>query len=126
MPVKPQKPCKTPGCSGLTREKFCANCLSAGRGKEQRPAWKDTLYGREWKGYTHRFIGDRKWCADPEKLHQLPAAAEVVDHIVPHRGDISLFWDSTNHQPLCKRCHGRKTATEDGGFGRARKVVSQK
>jgi hypothetical protein len=32
-------------------------------------------------------------------------AAVVVDHIVPHRGDMKLFWDSGNWQSLCKTCH---------------------
>lgn len=31
--------------------------------------------------------------------------AEVVDHVVPHRGDRMLFWDSTNWQALCSACH---------------------
>ena len=39
-------------------------------------------------------------------------AAEVVDHIRPHRDDMSLFWDESNWQSLCKRCHDRKTAAE--------------
>jgi 5-methylcytosine-specific restriction protein A len=38
----------------------------------------------------------------------------VVDHIVPHRGDKKLFWDSSNWQALCdgqtgRGCHDRKT-----------------
>lgn len=44
--------------------------------------------------------------------------ATVVDHIVPHCGNQQLFWDTDNWQPLCKKHHDRKTATEDGGFGR--------
>jgi 5-methylcytosine-specific restriction protein A len=40
-----------------------------------------------------------------------------VDHIVPHKGDMRLFWDPRNHQGLCERCHNSKTAREDGGFG---------
>lgn len=43
--------------------------------------------------------------------------ASVVDHVIPHRGDKALFWDSDNWQPLCKPCHDRKTAAQDGGFG---------
>jgi 5-methylcytosine-specific restriction protein A len=35
--------------------------------------------------------------------------AEVIDHIVAHRGDPQLFWDETNWQPLCKACHDHKT-----------------
>ena len=44
--------------------------------------------------------------------------ATVVDHIKPHLGDYGLFWESDNHQSMCKTCHDIKTATEDGGFGR--------
>ena len=39
--------------------------------------------------------------------------ATVVDHIVPHRGDMQLFWDQNNWQPLCKDCHDRKTGMEE-------------
>lgn len=28
-----------------------------------------------------------------------------VDHIVPHKGDMALFWDSQNWQPLCPDHH---------------------
>ncbi|WP_338080605.1 HNH endonuclease signature motif containing protein [Cohnella luojiensis] len=45
-------------------------------------------------------------------------AATVVDHIKPHKGNKILFWDKNNWQPLCKQHHDRKTAIEDGGFGR--------
>lgn len=44
-------------------------------------------------------------------------SAKIVDHIIPHKGDMKLFWDSENHQPLCESCHNKKTAKEDGGFG---------
>jgi 5-methylcytosine-specific restriction protein A len=39
--------------------------------------------------------------------------ATLVDHIVPHRGDPTLFNDDTNLQSLCDACHSRKTAIED-------------
>lgn len=31
----------------------------------------------------------------------------VADHIEPHRGDESLFWERSNLQCLCKACHDR-------------------
>ena len=46
--------------------------------------------------------------------------ASVVDHVIPHHGSSALFFDRANLQALCKRCHDRKTAREDGGFGRSR------
>jgi 5-methylcytosine-specific restriction protein A len=52
----------------------------------------------------------------------LVVAATVVDHIVPHRGDERLFWDSVNNwQSLCESCHNRATVLFDGGFGNERK-----
>lgn len=33
------------------------------------------------------------------------SAAQVVDHITPHREDVVLFWDTSNLQSLCTRCH---------------------
>lgn len=45
-------------------------------------------------------------------------AAVVVDHIIPHKGDATLFWSEWNWQPLTKRAHDRKTASEDGGAWR--------
>jgi 5-methylcytosine-specific restriction protein A len=44
--------------------------------------------------------------------------AEVVDHKIAHRGDQALFWDQSNWQSMSKICHDKKTAREDGGFGR--------
>jgi 5-methylcytosine-specific restriction endonuclease McrA len=44
--------------------------------------------------------------------------ARVVDHIKPHKGDGSLFFDLDNLQSLCKSCHDRKTAKEDGRWKR--------
>jgi hypothetical protein len=44
-------------------------------------------------------------------------AAELVDHIVAHKGDKALFWDSDNWQGLTKRDHDRKTALENSGAG---------
>lgn len=42
----------------------------------------------------------------------------VVDHIIPHKGDTRLFWQATNLQTLTKYCHDRfKQSQEKGGKG---------
>lgn len=56
-------------------------------------------------------------CTTPDR----PVAAGIVDHKRPHKGDLALFWDQDNWQPMCKPCHDRKTATEDSTF--AKKVM---
>jgi 5-methylcytosine-specific restriction enzyme A len=38
-------------------------------------------------------------------------AAAVVDHVVPHHGDLVLFWDTANLQSLCIPCHNRDKKT---------------
>lgn len=48
-------------------------------------------------------------------------AAQVVDHVVPHRGNQALFWDRANWQPLCSSHHNRdKQRIEKGGKAAAR------
>ena len=47
-------------------------------------------------------------------------AATVVDHIIPHKGDSDLFWDESNWQSLCKRCHDSfKQKEEKQGYSNA-------
>jgi 5-methylcytosine-specific restriction protein A len=75
-------------------------------------------YDHRWRRYAKRFLKLHPLCAECEKRGET-TAAEVVDHLIPHKGNMILFWDPTNHQPLCKRDHDVKTAREDGGFGRA-------
>lgn len=49
------------------------------------------------------------------------AASTIADHIVPHKGNWTLFCDMANLQGLCENCHSLKTAAEDGGYGNVRK-----
>lgn len=60
-------------------------------------------------------------CADPDKRHvgRIVSATDL-DHIIPHKGDMRIFWDRNNWQPLCHECHSYKTAREDGGLGHIR------
>lgn len=86
------------------------------RRSEKSAEWHG-LYDARWQRYRIGFLINNPLCrmclVGVGRLN--PSA--VVDHIIPHRGDIDLFWDQLNHQPLCKACHDSKTAREDGGFG---------
>jgi 5-methylcytosine-specific restriction enzyme A len=126
MPARPLRPCRHAGCGALVREKhgLCPLHLSAMRQRvdEQRDSASERGYGARWRRARAAFLRLHPLCECDECRAQhrlLPAT--VVDHRVPHRGDMTLFWDSTNWQALSKRCHDRKTAREDGGFGNARK-----
>ena len=69
-------------------------------------------YNSKWRRESKKFLEIHPLCVRClEKGIATPAT--VVDHIIPHRGDQELFWDRSNWQPLCKKCHDRKTMTED-------------
>jgi 5-methylcytosine-specific restriction protein A len=98
---------------------FCTFCGSQ-RAKVVVPVRKTAAqrgYDGKWQKYRAAYLKSHAYCVDPRHGEVL-VLATVVDHIIPHRGDKRLFWLHSNHQPLCKRCHDIKTATEDGGFGR--------
>ena len=77
-------------------------------------------YGYRWQQTSKGFLKSHPLCQCPDCLEgklRLKQAT-VVDHIIPHKGDMNLFWDRNNWQAMAKECHDKKTATEDGGFGR--------
>lgn len=61
-------------------------------------------YGSRWQSARAGFLRSHPLCADHIKRGQV-VQATVVDHIVPHRGDMALFWDKSNWQALCADCH---------------------
>ncbi len=67
-------------------------------------------YDSKWYRARGQFLAKHPICAQCEREGRITPAT-VVDHIIPHRGDRKLFWDAGNWQPLCKRCHDRKTAS---------------
>lgn len=80
---------------------------------KERPSAAKRLYGYRWQKASKLYLRSHPLCVDPHGEHRgRPVVATVVDHIVPHRGDLALFWDSDNWQSLCKPCHDRKTARE--------------
>lgn len=72
-------------------------------------------YDWRWRKYSESYRRKHPLCVTC-LAQGVPAAAEVVDHIEPHKGDMALFWEPANHQALCKPCHDRKTVMEDGGL----------
>lgn len=60
-------------------------------------------YDGRWRKERGAFLALNPWCV---KLGSgCTLIAELVDHKTPHRGDMGLFWDRTNWQPLCAHCH---------------------
>lgn len=75
---------------------------------DHRPSASARGYSRSWQSASRAFLDSNPLCVECLQ-HGLTAAATDVDHITPHRGDPTLFWDETNWQPLCHSHHSRKT-----------------
>jgi 5-methylcytosine-specific restriction enzyme A len=71
-------------------------------------------YTRAWQKARVAYLKEHPLCLYCHQSGRL-MAAEVVDHIIPHQGDMSLFWDRDNWQALCKRCHDSIKQKEEGG-----------
>jgi 5-methylcytosine-specific restriction protein A len=81
---------------------------------EGRPHSAARGYDWTWRKLRVSILARKPVC---QMCHR-EAAAEV-DHIIPIRQGGNN--DESNLQALCKACHSRKTATEDGAFGRKTK-----
>lgn len=95
----------------------------------ENPSWQRStnthkLYNRQWSKVRTVYLKSNPLCVICMKDGHIKAA-NVVDHIKPHKGNLELFWDVHNFQALCKPCHDRKTAKEDGGFGNAPNSFSE-
>jgi 5-methylcytosine-specific restriction protein A len=76
-------------------------------------------YDRRWDRSAKAFLRRQPLCAAHRELGRL-VPATLVDHIVPHQGDQTLFWDTSNWQPLCAPCHAEKTYRDEAAFGQDR------
>ncbi len=121
MPRAAPRPCTNPGCGVLVHD-GTSRCekhkyVEARQLDQRRGSSTQRGYGYKWQQAREAYLRAHPLCARHEERGEI-VAATVVDHIVPHKGDMSLFWKRSNWQSLCKDCHDLKTATEDGGFGR--------
>jgi len=100
MPVRAPRIC---GC-GL-RVASGAHCPCEHQRKAAAEARR--LSARE-RGYDSKWDRERAaFLAANRRCRRCDASATVVDHIIPHKGDMKLFWQRSNWQSLCATCHSR-------------------
>lgn len=114
MPWKPKSICSYPGCNELTHDRYCSKHKR--EVNKERNDINSKIYNNRWRKASKAYLKDNPLCVYCKKEDRLTPATEV-DHIIPHGGDMKLFWNKSNWQSLCKKCHSKKTALEDGGFG---------
>lgn len=122
-----RRPCAHPGCTAwATHGSYCDKHYAEWQERRQRmrnEARDKYLkecdsrrananargYNSAWNKARVTFLKTHPICACCGK------PATEVDHIVPHKGDQKLFWNTQNWQPLCHECHSRKTYGEVRG-----------
>ena len=111
MPMKPRRPCRHTGCAGFCEpgQVYCKEHIAESSDR-QRGGAAFRGYDRRWRDARAAYLRRHPLCVSCQAEGKL-VPATVVDHILPHRGDQSLFWDVNNWQALCKECHDKKTGS---------------
>lgn len=116
--------CRSSGCqrTAIEGKHYCSLHISKESSYGKRPApqrkkssqWHSLYYTSRWRQTSREFLKKYPIC------FICGGKATVVDHIQPHRGNLDLFYDDNNLQPLCQRCHSRKTLAENNYFKKGR------
>jgi 5-methylcytosine-specific restriction protein A len=88
--------------------------IQAPTARRETPAARG--YDAKWRTARAAFLRLHPLCTYCQADARI-VPATVVDHIVPHRGDRSLFWSRENWQPLCAPCHNSRKAREEHQAG---------
>lgn len=94
-------------------DQHAASTLGQHRKHRTRPRYSKLYGSQRWRTARLSYLMRFPLCRDCEQRGVTQEATDV-DHIRPHHGDVKLFWDVKNWQPLCRPCHSRKTAAEVG------------
>ena len=111
MPNKPLKPCNHFGCHNLASEWYCDDHKKS-KSKmydAQRLSPAVRGYDARWVAAKNAYLRRNPLCVICKSAGTMTYAI-CVDHIIPHNGDMKLFWDIKNNwQSLCRHCHSQKT-----------------
>ena len=107
MPYAAPRPCRRKGCPELVTGKdgFCEQHRKAEHrryNREQRPESHKLYRSPRWTRLRNAVLDDNPFCAKCERF------AELVHHKRPHEGDVVLFFDIDNLEPLCRGCHEKE------------------
>lgn len=114
MPNEPLTFCSAPGCGTRVARGRCAKHAK----RDLRASAARRGYDSEWRRLRAALLEARPYCMGwgPREIvlrdHRAHGNSAVeVDHITPLREGGTNDWG--NLRQLCKRCHSRRTATEN-------------
>ncbi|MCW1919974.1 HNH endonuclease [Rhodobacter sp. KR11] len=82
-----------------------------------RPSARERGYTTDWDKARKEYLAFHPVCA------MCGNAATLVDHITPHKGDKTLFWDWRNWQALCVHCHCSRKQGQEANMQLRRKNI---
>lgn len=101
MPTAASRPCATPTCHRLQP---CADHPRIPFATARRAS---SLYDTaRWKQERKQHLAGEPYC------RSCGAIGTFVDHIIPPRGNDSMFFERGNWQTLCRPCSNAKTGRE--------------
>lgn len=101
--------CATPGCAMRVPK---GHCPAHARMREQgryNADMRHLYFSARWLRLRAQVLDEQPLCPTCQAERRIEPGTDI-DHIVPHRGDLNLFWDRANLQALCHACHSAKTA----------------
>lgn len=122
MANKPLRPCRHPGCRELVASGYCAAHQPKRADRKESAQWHWMYELPIWKQVLRPGQLLREpFCRECAKRGER-VKATVVDHVVPHRGDMGKFSNPDNLQSLCESCHNRKTLQERNARKNSKKI----
>lgn len=76
-----------------------------------RPSASARGYDSKWREARAGFLAKHPHCV------RCGAPATIVNHRIPHKGDMKAFWDRSNWEPMCKPCHDGPTQSQERRAG---------
>lgn len=111
MPVRAPSVC---GYCGKAHRSGEACAAMVAMQKERKARFDKTRPSARQRGYTAEWEKARKeyLAANPVCI-RCGAPAALVDHITAHKGNMALFWNRANWQPMCTPCHSVSKQAEE-------------
>ena len=113
MPMKAPRICV---CGLKIASDAVCICRQANRAAadRRRPSAHARGYDSRWQKARTTYLASHPRCVMVVNGTICGQQAKIVDHIIAHRGNQTLFWDSKgNWQSLCINCHSsRKQSLE--------------